>query len=188
MAEAGKAKALVLAIDDIEASVRTAEIVRQHYPDLPIYARARNRNHVHRLMDLGVEHIHRETFETSLGMTRDLLAGLGLSPRDVSYTVEQFAEHDRRRLTDDYAHFTDVEKIRAKALSDAQTSQICLMKTRASGRRCLQWKSPCLAHAERRVSGERWSNHMCWPCGARSGLQGRYLPRRSFQSPRLGAC
>lgn len=120
VAEAEKARALVLAIDDVEASVRTAEIVRQHYPDLPVIARARNRNHVHRLMDLGIDQVHRETFIASLDMTRDLLRGLGDTTRDIDYAIETFAEHDKRRLVDDYAHFTDLEKMRNQALSDAE--------------------------------------------------------------------
>ncbi len=47
------ARAFVLAIDDVETSLRTAQVVRTHFPHVPIYARARNRQHVHRLMDLG---------------------------------------------------------------------------------------------------------------------------------------
>ena len=49
-AKADKARLFVLAIDDVEASIRTAEMVR-HFPDLKIYARARNRFHAYRLMD-----------------------------------------------------------------------------------------------------------------------------------------
>ena len=54
-AKADQAKILVLAIDDVESSLKTAELVRKHFPHLKIYARARNRRHVHQLMDLGVE-------------------------------------------------------------------------------------------------------------------------------------
>lgn len=120
VAEAGKARALVLAIDDVDASLRTAQIVRRNFPDLPIFARARNRDHVHRLMDLGITHIQRETFAGALETTRDLLTGLGLSTRDVRYAVETFAEHDRRRLMEDYAHFTDAEKMRSRAMSETE--------------------------------------------------------------------
>ncbi|MGE3711622.1 MAG: monovalent cation:proton antiporter-2 (CPA2) family protein, partial [Hyphomicrobiaceae bacterium] len=59
-AQAGKARALLVAIDDVEASLRTVQIAREHYPDLRIYARARDRRHLHRLMDLGVPEIRRE--------------------------------------------------------------------------------------------------------------------------------
>ncbi len=118
-AEAKKARALLLAIDDVEASLKTAEIVRQAYPNLQIYARARNRNHVHRLMDLGVENIRRETLLSSLDLTRELLRGLGLSERDITFVIDTFVEHDERRLVDDYRHYTDLEKLQDRARSDA---------------------------------------------------------------------
>jgi voltage-gated potassium channel Kch len=43
-----------------------AEMVRKHFSGLPIYARARDRTHVHKLMDLGVTIIERETFLSAL--------------------------------------------------------------------------------------------------------------------------
>jgi glutathione-regulated potassium-efflux system protein KefB len=95
--------------------------VRSRYPKLPIYARARNRNHVHRLMDLGVNVIRRETFLSALDLTRELLRGLGLSERDVRFAVETFARHDRRRLREDYKHYTDREKMEELARSDTAT-------------------------------------------------------------------
>lgn len=119
-AQAGKARALVLAIDDIEASLQTAAMVRQHYPGLAIYARARNRNHVHRLMDLGVTVIRRETFLASLALARELLRGLGYTEREVRFAVNTFARHDERRLIDDYKHYSDVEKLRELARTDAE--------------------------------------------------------------------
>jgi glutathione-regulated potassium-efflux system protein KefB len=118
-AQAGKARAFVLAIDDIEASMRTAQIVRQHYPNLPVFARARNRTHAHRLLDLGVTEVHRETFHSSLVMTRQVLLGLGLPDREVKSLVETFKGHDERRLVEDYKQYTDVEKLREKSRSDA---------------------------------------------------------------------
>lgn len=118
-ANVGKARALLLAIDDVEASVRTAELVRKHYPDLRIVARARNRNHVHRLMDAGVEIIHRETYQAALDMTREVLRGLGYSEREIKFLVETFQVHDQRRLIDAYKHYTDLEKMHELARSDA---------------------------------------------------------------------
>ena len=119
-AQTGKARAFVLAIDDVEASVRIAQLVRQHYPQVPIYARARDRRHTHRLMDVGVTTIRRETFLSSIELTRDLLRGLGLSEREVRFVVETFKAHDRRRLYEDYRHYTDVEKLQALARTSAQ--------------------------------------------------------------------
>ncbi|MGH6866615.1 MAG: cation:proton antiporter [Methyloceanibacter sp.] len=118
-AGAQKALAFVLAIDNVDASVRVAEIVRKHFPDLPIYARARDRIHVHRLMDLGVTIIERETFLSALELTNRLLRGLGLKPDEVKRLIATFKRHDEKRLFDDYKYYTDLEKLRANALTAA---------------------------------------------------------------------
>jgi glutathione-regulated potassium-efflux system protein KefB len=118
-AGADKARAFVLAIDDVEASMRTAQMVKEHYPSLPIYARARNRNHAHRLLDLGVKVVHRETFAASLEMAGDVLRGLGQSETDVKRAMAMFRTQDERRLIEDYQHFTDQQKLQERARGDA---------------------------------------------------------------------
>jgi glutathione-regulated potassium-efflux system protein KefB len=110
-AGAAKATAFVLAIDDVEASVRTAGMVRRHFPDLPVYARARNRNHAHRLMELGIDVIHRETFAAALEMTRDVLKGLGFTERDAKQTVATFRKADEDRLLESFSHYDDDAKL-----------------------------------------------------------------------------
>jgi glutathione-regulated potassium-efflux system protein KefB len=119
-AGADKARAFVLAIDNVEASLRVAEIVRRNFPELPIYARARDRTHVHRLMDLGVTIIERETFLAALELTKDLLRGLGLKESEVKRLTETFKRLDEKRLYQDYQYYTDLEKVRANALSQAK--------------------------------------------------------------------
>jgi len=119
-AEADKARAFVLAINDVEASLKVAETVRQNFPDLPIFARARDRTHVHRLMDLGVTIIERETFLGSLELTRKLLRGLGLSEAEAKRLLQTFKRQDEKRLYQDYQYYTDTEKVRTNALSQAK--------------------------------------------------------------------
>jgi len=119
-AHADKASAFVLTVDDVEASLKTAAMVRQHFPDLTIYARAQDRQHVHRLLELGVEHIHREAFLSSLELTRDVLFGIGLPYGEAEDTIETFRQHDSQRLYEDYKHYTDDEKLRKGALSAAK--------------------------------------------------------------------
>jgi glutathione-regulated potassium-efflux system protein KefB len=119
-AQTAKARAFVLAIDDVEASLRTARMVRQRYPHVPIYARSRHRRHSHQLMDLGIKIIRRETFLSSLDLTREVLRGLGFSERDVRFAVDTFREHDRRRLYEDYQHYTDDEKLQRSARTHTQ--------------------------------------------------------------------
>jgi glutathione-regulated potassium-efflux system protein KefB len=97
-AKADKAVVFVLAIEDVEVSVRTAETVVKNFPNLRILARARNRQHVYRLMEVGVTDIWRETFHSSLATTKSLLTVLGLSDSEAETTVQTFREHDERNL------------------------------------------------------------------------------------------
>jgi voltage-gated potassium channel Kch len=98
-AETQKARAFVLAINDVEDSLRVAVTVRQNFPDVPIYARARDRTHVHRLMDLGVTIIERETFLSALELTRKLLKGLGLGEAEVRRLTESSSVSTRSDST-----------------------------------------------------------------------------------------
>src|SRR6266851_5215309 len=102
-AKTGEAKLFVLAIDEVEASVKTAAVVRKHFPQVPILARARNRVHLFRLRDLGVKLIWRETFPTSLDMARHALLSLGFGIAASERAVSLFKQHDEQRLEAQYA-------------------------------------------------------------------------------------
>lgn len=102
-AKTGEARLFVLAIDDVEASVKTAAIVRKHFPHVPILARAHNRVHVFRLRDLGVKLIWRETFPASLDMARRALLSLGFGIAASERAVTLFRQHDEERLDAQYA-------------------------------------------------------------------------------------
>jgi monovalent cation:proton antiporter-2 (CPA2) family protein len=119
-AQTDKARAFVLAIDDVEASLRTAELVRRHFPQVPLYARARNRQHALRLVDLGVRVIRRETFLSALDLAGEVLRGLGLPEREVRFAIDTFKAQDERRLFEDYRHLSDAEKIRIGAQTYAE--------------------------------------------------------------------
>jgi glutathione-regulated potassium-efflux system protein KefB len=71
-------------------------------------------------MDLGVEHIERETFFSSLELTRDVLRGLGLPKGEIRFTVDTFKEHDEALLYENYAHYTDTEKMAALAMQRSE--------------------------------------------------------------------
>ncbi len=97
-AGAADAQVLVLAIDDVEASLKTAEIARRHFPGLRILARARNRQHTFRLMELGVTEIWRETFSSSLEVAEQTLVALGTSREAAVAQVRRFRQHDEQTL------------------------------------------------------------------------------------------
>lgn len=110
-AKAADARLFVLAIDDVEASVRTAEVVRRHFPSLPIVARARNRVHYFRLRDLGVRAIFRETFPSSIEMGRTALLRLEISGTATERTMAAFRVHDEELLDAQYAVHHDEDRL-----------------------------------------------------------------------------
>ena len=110
-AGADKARLMVIAVDDVEASMKTAELVKHQFPHLKILARAHDRHHAYLLMDLGIEHIYRETLGSSLELTQSLLQQLGDSPERASNTVRRFREHDEKTLRMQQAIHRDETKL-----------------------------------------------------------------------------
>jgi voltage-gated potassium channel Kch len=109
-AHAENAEIFVLAIDDVEASVRTAELIRKHFPNLKIFARARNRQHAFRLMDLEVRYTIRETLVSSLEMSEKVLETLGMSRAKAVDTVHRFRVHDEATILKQQAVKDDESK------------------------------------------------------------------------------
>ncbi len=119
-AHAENAEVFVLAIDDVEASVRTAELIRKHFPHLKVFARARNRQHAFRLMDLGVEYNIRETLASSLEMSVEVLQALGLSKSRAVETAQRFRHHDEASLLKQHAVKDDEKKLMQSGRESAE--------------------------------------------------------------------
>ncbi len=130
-ARADQARFLVLAIDNVEASVRAAEMVRKHFPNLIILARARNRYHVHLLMEAGVEIIVRETLFSSLKLASDLLQKMGMSEQKIRTTVALFQKHDEALLKRQFAVFRDEKKMIQTSKDAARELEQLLTEDRA---------------------------------------------------------
>ena len=110
-ANAGAARLFVLAIDNPEDSVKCAALVRHHFPHVPMLARARNRTHAHRLMDLGITRFFRETWLTSLEMAQQALMQVGIAPSDAAMTIAKFRDHDLALLRRQHAVYQDESKL-----------------------------------------------------------------------------
>lgn len=109
-AGAAKARALVLAIDDIDDSLALADAVRADFPDLPILARARNVTHYYQLMDRGVTVIERETFESALQLGRRVLCQLGYGAYRARQATLKFREHNKASVDAVYPYYKDREQ------------------------------------------------------------------------------
>jgi monovalent cation:proton antiporter-2 (CPA2) family protein len=126
-AGAEHAKIFVLAISDLDQSMRIAEAVTKHFPHLKIIARARNRRHAHKLMDLGIEHIFRETLLSSVAMTELVLRDLGYSDTQAKRLVDTFCERDARLLVEQHAIHDSEEKL-IQSVKDTSDELEALLK------------------------------------------------------------
>jgi glutathione-regulated potassium-efflux system protein KefB len=113
-AQAEKAELIIVATDDPDTNIRTARLVRRMYPQLKVIARARNRQHAFRLMDLGAE-VVRETFHSSLEMSRMALEQLGMPATLAEQRVERFREFDVKLLAEQHLFYDDEAAIMQNA-------------------------------------------------------------------------
>jgi len=120
IAGAAQARILVIAVDDADQSLKIAGLAREHFPDLRIVARARNVTHWNALRDLGVEHVEREVFESSLKTARTVLELMGLAPEDAQRVADRFREHNISLANRMYPHHKDQEKFIAVARQGRQ--------------------------------------------------------------------
>ena len=125
-AGAEHARILVLAIGNIETSVRIAESVSRHFPDLEIVARARNRRHEYKLMDLGVKKIFRETLLSSIALSRRVMEDLGMDEKEANRIAEVFQRHDRELIVEQHAIQHDEERLIQSVKDTARELEILL--------------------------------------------------------------
>jgi len=129
-AGAEHAKLFVLALSDIEESIKITESVQRNFPHLTIIARARNRRHAHKLMDLGVKHIFRETWLSSLAMSEEVLTKLGHSAEEASEIVKSFGDRDTRLLLEQHAIHDSEEKLIQSSRETAAELETLLRRDR----------------------------------------------------------
>lgn len=122
-AHAERAEVFVLTTDDPDANVRTARLVKRMYPHLKVFARARNRQHAFRLMDLDAD-VTRETFHSSLAMGRKVMLALGVPAEEAGRNTERFRQHDEQLLRRQHLVYDDEAALVAssqEALADLET-------------------------------------------------------------------
>jgi glutathione-regulated potassium-efflux system ancillary protein KefC len=120
MAGAQQARILVVAVDAPEQSLKIVQLAKKHFPHLHIVARARDVTHWHALRDLGVQHVERELFESSLRTARTVLELTGLSQADADALAERFRAHNIALSERMYEHHNDREAMIAVARQGRQ--------------------------------------------------------------------
>ena len=110
-AGAAQARVLVLAIDDVEQSLKVAALVREHFAQLTVVARARNVTHYYRLRQLGVTRIERETLDASLMSGRRVLELMGWQAHSARNQALRFRAHNIDLLEQMAPHLGDEQTL-----------------------------------------------------------------------------
>lgn len=115
-AHVGKAKLFVISVAEPEdVTLRIAETVRKHFPNLRVFAVARTRQHAMQLMDLGVHKVIRRAYFSSLHLTREILEELGDPPEKAKDILTRFQRYDEQMLLRQQAIHRDPEQLRQSA-------------------------------------------------------------------------
>lgn len=99
----GRAKALILTMDDPVLSIRLTRRVRDSLPELAIIARARDTAHAAELYRAGATDAVPETLESSLQLSEAVLVDLGVAAGPVIASIHEKRDALRREIRDSAA-------------------------------------------------------------------------------------
>ena len=85
---ADRSAALVVTMDSPQTAEHVVETARRQWPELVIYARARDRAHAARLIARGASHAIPETIEASLQLGEMVLMGVGVPDQAARRIIE----------------------------------------------------------------------------------------------------
>ncbi|MCJ7603774.1 MAG: monovalent cation:proton antiporter-2 (CPA2) family protein [Desulfobulbaceae bacterium] len=129
-AGAEKARILILAFNDHGKTLDIVRMVRKHYPHLTIFTRSSGRTEVFELLDEGVHHVYRETFETSLKVGIDALTTLGFRSYQAQRVTKTFRHHDTeathvlRQARHDKKSYISISRQRIEDLEQLMLSEL----------------------------------------------------------------
>lgn len=130
-AGAAGARVLVVAVDDVEQSLRIVDLAREHFPQLALVARARDVTHWNALRDRGVARVEREVFESSLRSGRTVLEVLGYAPYEARRQAMRFRRHNLALFEQMYPHHRDRAKMIAVVKAGRQQLEEQMARERA---------------------------------------------------------
>ncbi|MEM6912427.1 MAG: cation:proton antiporter [Pseudomonadota bacterium] len=98
------AKVVIVAIDGKEQITNLTRYIVQNYPRVHVIARAVDRSHVYELWGVGCRDIIRETYDSSLRITRSAYEALGIPREKAERVVRELEAVDRRVLREVAEH------------------------------------------------------------------------------------
>jgi glutathione-regulated potassium-efflux system ancillary protein KefC len=109
-AGAGRAKVLLMAIDDSEAAMAAVKRIRERFPQLQVVARAHGRTDAYEYAELGIPAV-REVFGSALDAAFRMLRALGYEEENARRVVMRFREYDENQLVANARHRDDITKL-----------------------------------------------------------------------------
>ncbi|WP_322880819.1 glutathione-regulated potassium-efflux system protein KefC [Pandoraea sputorum] len=134
IAGVANARAVVIAVDDIDQSLEIADLMREHFPDVPVVARARNVGHLFQLRERGVKHVEREVFESSLRSARSVLETLGWPASEAREATMAFRRANLQLTDEMYPSYQDRNKMIATAKEGRRQFEEQMARERATRR------------------------------------------------------
>jgi CPA2 family monovalent cation:H+ antiporter-2 len=89
---AERASAIVLTMDHPASALHAASAIRRDFPQVPLFARARDEAHARALVHAGASLVVPETLESGLQLSHSVLAGLGFSEPAAAQVIRQERE------------------------------------------------------------------------------------------------
>ncbi|MBK8957421.1 MAG: cation:proton antiporter [Proteobacteria bacterium] len=102
-AGAARARLLIVALDNPEATLRVVDLAREHFPALPLIVRVRNRTQAYEMLERGIDGFERETFGGAMNVGVKALRALGFDAARARHAGELFIEHDETTLRELHA-------------------------------------------------------------------------------------
>jgi glutathione-regulated potassium-efflux system ancillary protein KefC len=136
-AGAEQARVIVVAIDDVAQSLAVVDLVKQHFPQLQIVARARNVTHYYGLRSRGVTLIERETFDAALASARSVLELMGYDQDYARAQAQRFREHSIELLEQMAPYFRDEQRMIAMARQGREQLETLWARERAEREQAL---------------------------------------------------
>ena len=108
-AGADKAKVLIVAVDDMQKSLKIIDLAQRNYPHLKILARSVSQEHSYELLDRKVDAFKRDIFESSLHLGIEALTHLGYNRYRAHRLAHTFRKHSHKVMHELHTHHRDDE-------------------------------------------------------------------------------
>lgn len=93
-----EANILICAMDNPDVIKKLAKTVKNKYPQVKLMVRAKNRYAAYEFLNMDIDHIYRESLETSLKLASEVLSQMGFRKYTLQRQIQNFIKYDEDSL------------------------------------------------------------------------------------------